>query len=79
MKGRTTILIAHRLSTIRSADRIMVLDGGELVEHGTHEELVETDGIYRQLWETQMLQRVRAGVARAAISGADLDEQDVVR
>ena len=52
-KDRTTIIIAHRLSTVRHADRIFVLDEGELVEEGTHEELVNTEGIYNQLWKVQ--------------------------
>jgi ABC-type multidrug transport system fused ATPase/permease subunit len=51
--GRTTIMIAHRLSTIRSADEILVLDGGVVVQHGTHGQLVVQDGLYRQLWEAQ--------------------------
>lgn len=50
---RTTIIIAHRLSTIRHADNIFVLEGGELVESGTHDELVVREGIYRQLWRVQ--------------------------
>ena len=52
-KDRTTIIIAHRLSTIRHADRIFVLDQGDLVEEGTHEELVNKNGIYDQLWKVQ--------------------------
>lgn len=52
-KDRTTIIIAHRLSTVRRADRIFVLDEGELAEEGTHEELVNREGIYNQLWKVQ--------------------------
>ncbi|MGE5359953.1 MAG: ABC transporter ATP-binding protein [Bacteroidales bacterium] len=52
-QGRTTFVIAHRLSTIRSADQILVLEGGEIVERGTHEELLERNGRYRQLYDKQ--------------------------
>jgi ABC-type multidrug transport system fused ATPase/permease subunit len=51
--GRTTFVIAHRLSTIRSADQILVLEGGEIVERGTHEQLLEANGRYRQLYDKQ--------------------------
>ena len=53
MEGRTSIAIAHRLSTILAADRILVVDGGRIVEQGGHEELLEKGGLYRQLYETQ--------------------------
>ncbi len=53
MKGRTSLVIAHRLSTILSADLILVMDGGRLVEQGTHTELLAQDGIYAELYRTQ--------------------------
>jgi subfamily B ATP-binding cassette protein MsbA len=52
-RGRTTFVIAHRLSTIRSADQILVLEDGEIVERGTHEDLLATGGRYRQLYDKQ--------------------------
>src|SRR5690242_21363999 len=52
-RGRTTFVIAHRLSTIRSADQILVLEEGEIVEHGTHEDLLAHGGRYRQLYDKQ--------------------------
>ncbi len=51
--GRTTFVIAHRLSTIESADQILVLEGGEIVERGTHRELIALNGRYRQLYDKQ--------------------------
>ena len=51
--GRTTFVIAHRLSTIRSADQILVLEHGEIVERGTHDELLALNGRYRQLYDKQ--------------------------
>src|SRR5204863_3806196 len=53
MQGRTTICIAHRLSTIQKADLIVVLDGGRIVETGTHAELIQHRGIYCKLHEIQ--------------------------
>lgn len=53
MVGRTTFIIAHRLSTVRSADAILVLEGGNIVEQGAHDELCEADGLYAQMYKQQ--------------------------
>lgn len=53
MSNRTTFAIAHRLSTVRNADMILVMDGGKIVEHGTHDELYAMNGVYRKLCEMQ--------------------------
>lgn len=52
-EGRTTIVIAHRLSTIRNADLIIALDKGEVLEHGSHDELMERKGLYYELVTAQ--------------------------
>ncbi|MCQ2554948.1 MAG: ABC transporter ATP-binding protein/permease [Clostridia bacterium] len=54
-KGRTTVMIAHRLATIKDSDRIVVVDGGNIIESGTHDELMALDGVYKKLYETQRL------------------------
>jgi ATP-binding cassette subfamily B protein/subfamily B ATP-binding cassette protein MsbA len=77
MVGRTTIVIAHRLSTIRSADAIVVLQGSQIVERGTHEELVARGGLYKRLNEIQFEDELRWRTLRdrrqdLAVSDADL-------
>ena len=56
MKDRTTILISHRISTVKAADHIIVLNDGSIVESGTHNQLLEKNGIYAGIYETQLLQ-----------------------
>lgn len=52
-KGRTTLVIAHRLSTVRNANRILVIENGEITEQGGHKELLAKNGAYAALWKTQ--------------------------
>jgi ATP-binding cassette subfamily B protein len=75
MEGRTSFMIAHRLSTVRHADQILVLQAGRIVERGTHEELVEQEGVYRQLHLAQTRERVRRREGQPA---ERLEEADVV-
>ncbi|MDF1513239.1 MAG: ATP-binding cassette domain-containing protein, partial [Anaerolineae bacterium] len=53
MKGRTSFVIAHRLSTVREADKILVINAGEIIERGTHTELLELQGFYHNLYFSQ--------------------------
>lgn len=57
--GKTNIIIAHRISTLQHADQIIVLDGGTVAEHGTHDELVAQDGIYADLYRRQLLEKMK--------------------
>ena len=54
MEGRTVFIIAHRLSTVRNADRIVVIDAGEIVEHANHDELMKKNGLYREMVSRQI-------------------------
>ncbi len=54
MIGRTTFIVAHRLSTIRNADKIITLEHGRLIEQGTHEELLQQEGLYKHLYQVQI-------------------------
>jgi ABC-type multidrug transport system fused ATPase/permease subunit len=71
MRGRTTLIIAHRLSTIALADEIAVLDGGRIVARGTHEELLGTSAVYREIYEHGLLERQFADAVEAR---ADVEE-----
>jgi ABC-type multidrug transport system fused ATPase/permease subunit len=71
MVGRTTFIVAHRLSTIRHADRILVLNQGELVEQGTHDELLRQQGLYSQLHDMQTRQARR----KVKLLAASFDEE----
>jgi ATP-binding cassette subfamily B protein len=71
MRGRTTLIIAHRLSTIALADEIVVLDAGRIVSRGTHEELLETSPVYREIYEHGLLEREFADAVEAR---ADVEE-----
>ncbi|MHC4778724.1 MAG: ATP-binding cassette domain-containing protein, partial [Planctomycetota bacterium] len=72
MKSRTTFVIAHRLSTIQQADRILVLDGGGIVESGNHAELLERGGAYARLYEQQL----RTGGATAEGRSPSIERPD---
>jgi ATP-binding cassette subfamily B protein/subfamily B ATP-binding cassette protein MsbA len=76
MEARTSFMIAHRLSTIRGADLIVVMHHGEVVEHGTHEELISRDGLYYQLYEAQTgrAARIEAEYAIAQAEGKSSEE-----
>ena len=57
MQNRTSVVIAHRLSTIRKADKIVVMEKGEIIETGTHQELLENEGVYKRLYELQFMEK----------------------
>ncbi len=75
MVGRTSFMIAHRLSTVRDANLILVLNHGELVEHGSHEALLARKGLYYQLYEAQTgrAAAIEAEYAQAALAGGDAE------
>jgi ATP-binding cassette, subfamily B, bacterial MsbA len=69
MVGRTTFVIAHRLSTVVGADRIIVIDGGRIVEQGSHDELLRAGGLYRDLYRTQVSDAAPGGLRAADAIG----------
>jgi ATP-binding cassette subfamily B protein len=56
MQDKTSIIIAHRISTIKNADKILVMDNGEIVEQGTHDQLMQQKKVYFELYEKQLLE-----------------------
>jgi ATP-binding cassette, subfamily B, multidrug efflux pump len=79
MEGRTSFIIAHRLSTIRNADLILVMNEGNIVESGKHEELLERGSFYAELYNSQFESAVTAGpgVANAYVQEAPLPTEEV--
>jgi ATP-binding cassette subfamily B protein len=69
LRGRTALVIAHRLSTVRAADQILVMDQGQVVERGTHEELVIRGGLYADLYRTQFAVVDSPPIERELIAG----------
>jgi ATP-binding cassette subfamily B protein len=78
MEGRTSFIVAHRLSTVRHADQILVLDKGQVVERGTHEELLRVGTVYRQLHEAQNRERKRRRPAGNGGNGGAPAEEAVI-
>jgi len=76
LAGRTSLVIAHRLSTIAAADQILVLDGGRIVQSGTHEELLEEGGLYADLYRTLMREEAAAEAEQALSEASDTEPPD---
>ena len=75
-RGRTTLLIAHRLQTARAADRIVVLEDGQIAEQGSHDALVDRGGRYAELWQA-FVQTSAPTTARAGLAGSEPEQRDV--
>lgn len=75
VQGRTTIAIAHRLSTLRKANRLIVLDRGQIIEQGSHDDLMLLDGTYRRMVETQARQEAEDKASAMTVLGGRIHEQ----
>ena len=78
LAGRTSLVIAHRLSTIIQADQILVIDGGQVTERGTHEELLAAGGLYTELYHTQFASQEQAGAEHAGAEHAGAEHAGAV-
>jgi ATP-binding cassette, subfamily B (MDR/TAP), member 1 len=76
-KSRTTVCIAHRLSTIKNADNIIVVSLGEIVEQGTHDELIARGGVYKGLVEAQRISTERTGAIEKEIAAGNAEEEAI--
>jgi ABC-type multidrug transport system fused ATPase/permease subunit len=74
MEGRTTFVIAHRLSTVRRADMILVMDRGQIVEHGTHNELLARGGLYKEIYDLQLMDH-----AKFSEEMEELEEENIMQ
>jgi ABC-type multidrug transport system fused ATPase/permease subunit len=74
MEGRTTFVIAHRLSTVRRADMILVMDKGQIVERGTHNELLARGGLYKEIYDLQLIDH-----AKFAEELEELQEENIMQ
>lgn len=76
MKGRTTFVIAQRLSTVKRADQILVLDGGRIVQRGTHKELLEQGGLYKQIYDLQLKDQEQFAREMLFLDESEMAEED---
>ncbi len=70
LKGRTSFVIAHRLSTVRKADQVLVISEGDIVERGTHGELLDKGGLYAELYQRQFYTPADTGVENLAVAAS---------